>query len=76
MTYLLGVLVSRGGGGLKGPRVEEDSNDRIVLGAWKPGGLGEEESEVPNLGECMDKGPGVGGSSGRHCVSGEQCGGQ
>lgn len=47
-----------------------------MLGAWNPGGLGEEESEVPNLGECMDKDPEVGGSSGRHCVSREQCEGQ
>lgn len=33
---------------------------------------GEEEVEVPNLGESMDKGPGAGGSAGRNskCLAG------
>lgn len=39
-----------------------------MLGVWDTGGRGEEESEVPDLGESMDKCPEAGGSSGRNSV--------
>lgn len=71
MIYILGGLGSSGvDGGLEGLMEEKDPDTEAPMAGlcWVCGIVGGGESEVPDLGESMDKGPEAGGSSGRNSV--------